>query len=57
MVDREEERTVKKKECKCKYHEITHGAGQERCLACGIPYDRKKAKLHRYLEKMRRKKK
>lgn len=42
---------------KCRYHEITHGAGQERCLACGIPYDRKKAKLHRYLEKMRRKKK
>ena len=40
---------------KCKYHELTHGAGQELCLACGVPYDPKKAKLFRYLDKMRRK--
>ena len=39
---------------KCKYHELTHGAGQELCLACGVPYDPKKAKLFRYLDKMRR---
>ena len=39
---------------KCKYHELSHGACQERCLACGVPYDRKKEKLFKYVDEAKK---
>ena len=40
---------------KCKYHDVTKGAEQIRCLACGVPYDRKKEKLFKYVDGRKKK--
>ena len=35
----------------CKYHELCVSIKQDRCLACGEPYDRKKEKFFKHIDK------
>ena len=38
----------------CKYHELCWSIKQDRCLACGEPYDRKKEKLFKYVDEAKK---
>jgi len=40
---------------KCKYHELCWSIKQDRCLACGEPYDRKKDKFFKHVDKVKKK--
>ena len=40
----------------CKYHELARQVNRQRCVSCGVPYDRKKEKLFKYMDSRRKKK-
>jgi len=56
VVGGKEEETMKFKVTPvcCKYHELCWSIKHDRCLACGEPYDRKKEKLFKYVDKTRK---